>query len=152
MTYFKDCKTAEEIKNRFKELAKQLHPDCGGDAEQFKAMKAEYDEIIKTGVNFTADDKENAESMAAFADILEKIIHLDGINIEIVGSWLWITGNTYPVRAELKEAGFKFGSKKKAWYFHFGEYHGRKNNNSLDDIRIKYGSQTIKGRPIMAIA
>ncbi len=42
MTYFKNCKTIEDVKNIFKTLAKKLHPDNGGNPEEFKNMMAEY--------------------------------------------------------------------------------------------------------------
>ena len=42
MKYFSNCATSEQVKIRFKELAKKLHPDCGGDAQEFKAMMQEY--------------------------------------------------------------------------------------------------------------
>ena len=29
MRFFKDCKTIEEVKARYKTLAKAHHPDCG---------------------------------------------------------------------------------------------------------------------------
>ena len=32
MMYFKDCKTIEEVKAAYRKYAKQLHPDCGGNA------------------------------------------------------------------------------------------------------------------------
>lgn len=43
MPYFYECKTAEEAKAKYKELAKKLHPDKGGSAQAFKEMQAEYD-------------------------------------------------------------------------------------------------------------
>ncbi len=45
--WFADCRTKEEIKKRYRELARQFHPDCGGSAEQFRALKAKYDEILE---------------------------------------------------------------------------------------------------------
>jgi len=44
----------------------------------------------------------------------------------------------------LKELGFKFAPKKKAWTWHYGEfsrYH--KGEIPIDDIRAKYGSQKV---------
>ena len=42
MMYFMGCETIEDVKARFKELAKRLHPDNGGNAEEFKKMMSEY--------------------------------------------------------------------------------------------------------------
>jgi len=35
-----------EIKKRFRELAKKYHPDTGGDAEKFIALKQAYDKLV----------------------------------------------------------------------------------------------------------
>ena len=48
MRYFTNCKTAEELRKEFHKLAKQLHPDNGGNAEDFKAMKAEFEKAWET--------------------------------------------------------------------------------------------------------
>jgi hypothetical protein len=74
---------------------------------------------------------------------IEKIIHLPGIVIEIVGHWIWVTGNTRPVKEELKAAHFFFASKKCAWYFRAEEYKTRGSGKSLEEIRRKYGSQQV---------
>ncbi len=37
--------TAETLKAEFRELAKKLHPDTGGNAEEFKAMQNEYEQV-----------------------------------------------------------------------------------------------------------
>lgn len=44
--YFDKCETLEECKALYKELAKKMHPDMGGDADEFKAMFDEYSETI----------------------------------------------------------------------------------------------------------
>lgn len=49
MIYFVDCKTKEEIEQRYKGWCKILHPDKdGGNTKQFQAMQQEYIDI-KTG-------------------------------------------------------------------------------------------------------
>lgn len=47
MKYFKNITTPEELKKQFRTLATKLHPDRGGNAEEFKKMMAEYMAISK---------------------------------------------------------------------------------------------------------
>lgn len=47
MKYFKNITTAEEIKKLFRAYCVNMHPDKGGDPEEFKTMMAEYNGIIK---------------------------------------------------------------------------------------------------------
>ena len=64
---------------------------------------------------------------------------------EICGSWIWISGNTYGCKSDLKANGFHWASKKKMWYWHDPEEQTRSNGKTtMDDIRNKYGSETIK--------
>ncbi|MDD6754365.1 MAG: hypothetical protein PUE15_10780 [Prevotella sp.] len=60
MKYFKNITTPEELKKQFRALSIQLHPDRGGNAEEFKAMMAEYNNIMR---NFD-QAKERAEAEA----------------------------------------------------------------------------------------
>ena len=57
------------------------------------------------------------ENDKALREVLEKIINFSGVDIEIIGQWVWVF-NSYEYRKELKELGFKYASNKKAWYFH----------------------------------
>lgn len=53
MTYFSFKKTEKENKDLYRELAKQHHPDRGGNSEIFKAISIEYEfyqKRIKEGV------------------------------------------------------------------------------------------------------
>lgn len=45
--YFKDCETKEEIKTRFQKLVKAMHPDQGGDEEEFRDMIEQYETLMK---------------------------------------------------------------------------------------------------------
>lgn len=153
MTYFKDCKTAEDVKARFKDLAKKLHPDCGGNAEEFKAMMNEYTEVFnrlknihKTTEGKTYESKKaSTQTAEQFADIITKIIHCEGLHIEICGSWVWVTGNTYPHKDTLKAAGFTWSRSKKAWYNAGEPLQGkRRGRYSLNQIRQMHGSEEIE--------
>lgn len=158
MKYFTKCRTIEDVKETFRDLAKKLHPDCGGDAEEFKRMMAEYTVIFKRlkNVHRKADQKteqtENnrteyhkEESPEEFADIISKVIHLDGIEIEIVGHWVWLSGNTYPHRETIKAAGFFFSSKHKKWYWNGGTKKSKKHSKlTFEQVKDIHGSRTVK--------
>lgn len=47
MKYFQNITTVEEIKKQFRAYCVSMHPDKGGDPEEFKVMMAEYNGIIK---------------------------------------------------------------------------------------------------------
>lgn len=47
MKHFEHTKTVEELKLRYKELAKVIHPDMGGSAEEFMALLEEYNEKLE---------------------------------------------------------------------------------------------------------
>jgi len=149
MKWFKDCQTLDKVKATYKKLAKQYHPDLGGDTATMQEINKEYAfasaKAIK-GANLSEEETEHEIlSSEAYRNAIEKIIHLDGITIELVGYWIWVTGNTYPVRAILKDAGFFFASKKLAWYFRTAEYKISKGGKkTLDEIRDKYGSEVIQ--------
>jgi len=156
MNYFKECKTVDEVKILYRSLAMQNHPDKGGSTETMQAINSEYAfacaKILK-GDNLS-DVETEAEILKAekYREALEKIINLEGIIIELVGSWIWVTGNTYPHRAIFKQSGFIFAPKKVAWYFRTDEFktHNRQ-QLSLEEIKSKYGSKNISLQSIKTI-
>ena len=78
-------------------------------------------------------------------EMLQKVIYFSDITIEIIGSWLWISGNTYQYRKELKEFGFKFASQKKRWYWHSDAFRKKSHKKlSMNDIRNYYGSTEVE--------
>lgn len=52
--------TAETLKNEYRELCKKLHPDTGGNAEEFKNMMNEYEQTARN----LAGTKQHAQSEA----------------------------------------------------------------------------------------
>ncbi len=131
-TYFKNVQTLDELWKQYKDLLKKYHPDNGGSEEATKAINVEYKKDNHSR-QITADSnaKINHSSYGNSCDnmkydftedellreMLQKVIYLSDITIEIIGAWLWISGNTYPHRKELKELGFKFASQKKCWFW-----------------------------------
>lgn len=160
MKYFSNCKTIDDVKQIYHRLCKELHPDNGGNAADFVAMRAEFakafDRLKDIHVNKAGETyhKETTETPEAFASIIDQIIHLEGIKIEIIGSWIWITGNTYAHREIIKAAGFAWSKSKSAWY-HTGEaptgkkWRGR---YSMKGLREKWGTQEVETEPQKKIA
>lgn len=152
MRWFMDCSSLDEVKTIYKKLAKVHHPDLGGDTLTMQEINKEYAfasaKVIR-GEGLSEEETEHQIlSSEAYRRALEAIVHLDGITIEVVGWWIWVTGNTRPLRTELKAAGYFFASRKLAWYFRTADYKvSRGGKKSLDEIRAKYGSEVIGGKP-----
>jgi len=152
--------TLEELRKQYKNLLKLHHPDNGGTKEASQQINNEYNQlfnILKAGYVHTAGTESRidftAETDEALREALQKTIHLQGIEIEICGSWIWVSGNTYPVKAEIKATGYKWSKNKSMWYFHNGEYHrGGRKTYSMDNICMKYGSTAVSGKPEAALA
>lgn len=149
MKFFKDCKTMQDLKAEYKKLAKQYHPDCGGDDETMALINAEYDRLAAILPTAAADgttyQPQTREAPEAFRAAVAAILNMEGINVELCGNWLWVTGNTYPYKDQLKAAGYKFSGNKKAWYWHGEGYKARKHKAfTMDEIRAMHGSEGIE--------
>lgn len=137
-------KTLDDLKKQYYKLAKQYHPDTDtGSKEDFQALANEYEKLfdkLLKGSNLTNEERENEIALDAnLRKVYESIMHLPGIEVELAGKWLWVSGQTYPIKDELKKADFRFASKKKMWYYPGVEAAGR-GNFSIQEIRQKYGS------------
>ena len=149
--FFSDCVTLEDVKQLYKKLARELHPDCNpgkNTTAAFQDMQRQYNEafqrcknihVNKDGEQYT---KETTETPEQYAAIINALLKCDGLMIELCGSWLWITGNTKEHKDILKELNFRWSKNKSAWYLHFEPYRKHsKNTMDLDSIRSMYGSQ-----------
>lgn len=146
--YFKNCTTLEELKKEYHKLVMEHHPDRGGDLATMQAINAEYDEMFPKlkNVHKTKDgkvyEKENAEAPNEFKDLIEKLMKMDGVTIEVIGCFIWVSGNTKPYKDQFKELGFKWHSKKVCWYKAPADYRKKsKAQYSMDEVRDMYGVQ-----------
>lgn len=136
--------TAAEVKAAFMAAAKKYHPDinpAGG--EMMKLVNAAYD-VLKGDdheVNFREDQGEPGAYPEALNEALNAIIALAGLDIEICGAWVWVSGDTKTHKDALKAAGFKYASKKKMWFFRPEGFksHSRR-DTPMSEIRANYGS------------
>jgi curved DNA-binding protein CbpA len=138
----------------YRDLARKHHPDVGGRLQDMQEINAEYDELIKELPKRAADGKtyqprddqrETREQSDAFKAAVAAAIILEGVELEICGSWLWATGNTRVHKDALKAAGYQWSAKKAAWYWHDGEYHKKSAKKfTLDEIRGMWGSEKVE--------
>lgn len=148
MKHFNNPETLEELKKQYHKLSMKHHPDLGGDEETMKEINAEYDRLFDLLKNKHKSasgefyEKETHETPDEFKDIINALLKLEGLLIELCGSWLWIRGNTKDNKDSLKELGCKYASKKQAWFW-TKEEKKSKSKLSLDEIRNLYGSQKI---------
>lgn len=162
-TYFQNCTTQAEAKARYRELVKQHHPDAGGDTKTMQDINFEYSKFLAEGAHTEARERqrtahaENRKSAADFHDLnevtedirvmIEFALNLEGVEIELMGLWVWLTGNTKAHRETFKAWNethqtrrWKWSPKKTAWYFAGVPTFNRK-ETTLDEIRNTYGSQ-----------
>ena len=149
LKYFKNCESKEECKKMYKKLAFKHHPDRGGDTDTMKEINNEFDWIMKNGIFKSAKAKKDTKkdydfSTSQFKDIINALLRFKGLEIEITGVFIWVTGNTYQNKEVLKELGFRYSRNKKAWYTAPKEYFTQKTyykkSYSMNEIRNKYGS------------
>lgn len=63
MKYFNTITTPEELKKQFRTYCVSMHPDKGGDPEEFKAMLAEYEEAAKNCGAWTKETSEEVQGV-----------------------------------------------------------------------------------------
>ena len=144
---FSEVTGINEAKKVYKTLAKKLHPDVGGSEEEFKILNAIYTDLIEHKIYFSNDFKIDVE----LEKIISLILHFENITIELVGSWVWVSGDTKEIKEKLKEIGFKWASKKRMWYF--GEMKSKNPTpKSMEEIKSKYRSETLKTKDKKEIA
>lgn len=151
------AKNLVELKKEYRELAKKHHPDMGGNDADMASINNEYDMLAKTlpninmnGEEYQPTERENSE---AFRNAINSIIHCEGLEIELCGSWVWVTGNTIVHKEILKKSGYKWSAKKVAWYWHNEGYQklGHKTYN-LNEIRSMWGSEKIETEKVKKFA
>ena len=140
---FYGCTSAAEVQLRFDDLLKVFI----GQDEMLRAIRTEYSTLMNVLTPAqTEQPVENEEAVKERATVAEKIKELqgklnpEGLHLEICGTWLWVTGKTFPVKDSLKELGFRYSANKLSWYYRQDDH--RSSNQApvpLEMIREKYG-------------
>lgn len=150
MKWFTNINTIADLRNRYKQLLCQYHPDNNPNKDTTAIMQeinVEYDKLMEQ-LKATDNTYKETEgfSETELKKILNEIIGLNAdIMIEIVGTWIWIKGDTYPIKDRLKELNFKWSKQKQMWYWGVIT-HRVHTSMSMEAIRMKYGSTIYNNR------
>lgn len=126
-------------KKAYREACKKFHPDVNPAGDEMMKIVNQAFQALKD------HDGELKEQQIDYGDCLNEalnaVLGLQGLIVEVCGAWVWITGETKEHKETLKQTGYKWASKKKAWYFRPEEFRSRgRGNSTLNEIREKYGS------------
>ena len=143
--------TVEEAKSEYRKLAKLHHPDLGGDLETMQAINSEFEDYLKAAWRQEGHGEETVgNKFNAVAEVMAQAMRFAKVSaalvVEVCGIWIWITGDTKPVKDTLKEEGCRWSNDKKAWYWK-PEWCKKRSRDtfSLDRIRGTFGSQQVNG-------
>lgn len=156
MEFFTGLQTVEAIKGAYRDLARKHHPDLGGDLETMKALNAAYHRALAACNGQESDGRTyryTARTEQAIMDTIAELLKFPNLNIDLIGLWVWVSGDTRPVKEELKALGCHWHSVRRCWYWKpagFGR--SRSNPGSLEELAVKYGCRRFssKGRQLAA--
>ena len=109
MKFFTACHTIEDAKKLYRELCIKYHPDISGSdtTSIMQEINAEFDQIFislknihrnKSGETYFKEQTKQttapAETAQQFRTIILKLVKMDGVRVELIGSWIWCSGNT----------------------------------------------------------
>jgi hypothetical protein len=165
--YFNDCKTLDEAKNLFRDLCKKLHPDTSGrgNASQadfirmFKEFKAFRPRAAKDQKEHNSNKDFNADE---FYNLIRKFDGLEGIQVNFVGTWIWlediVQGSTKAQKEAIKAIkidGYNkafFNRKRLVWQFSpvlkEGEKRRFSKNKTTEQVKQTWGCKSfnVEGR------
>jgi hypothetical protein len=146
--YFASCNTLDDAKLAYKTFAKILHPDINKSetaTADFQEMCNQFDSFQPKKLKF--EKEMNEFNGAEYRTVLEQLWKLDGVIVEICGSYLWLSGETKKHLFQIKAIESPMFEKpmwaknKEMWFF---KPKGYKSQNrkvfDINQIRAKYGS------------
>jgi len=143
----------DDIKAAYRVACSKYHPDRNpAGLEMMKLVNGAYQALSDYVQGSVKDEFVEAESLSDELNAALNAIIALGLTIEICGSWIWVSGDTKPHREILKAAGYRWAPKKLMWSFCGGERTSSRGKFSMDDIRNRHGSYSVKAQERKAIA
>lgn len=142
--------TQEGVKTAYRKACMKYHPDRNpAGLEMMKLVNIAF-EFLSKEQDFNFENTTNYDSK--LNEAINAAMVMDGVNIEICGIWVWLSGNTKPHKEAIKAAGYKWASKKMQWYFRPEDYKSTSRGTlSMDEIRERHGSKTVEKEDLKKI-
>ena len=136
------------VKIAIRKATTKFHPDRNqAGLEMMKLVNAakrffsDFDYSTEASIELTDAGRDYGDLLN---EAINAVISLDGVIVEVCGIWVWLSGNTRPMKDSIKAAGYKWAGKNKKWYFRTTDYKSRgRGNYTMDDIRAAHGSETL---------
>lgn len=139
--------TFADIKSAYRRACGTYHPDRNpAGLEMMKLINGAYQSLsdYEASAERCESNEDNASYSDTLNDALNAVINL-GLEIEICGSWIWVSGDTKAHKDVLKAAGYKYAPKKVMWSFCGGKRSTSRGKFSMADIRERHGSTSVRG-------
>lgn len=126
------------------------------DAEKaFNTLWEAGEVLVNNAIIKTDDDRDDLKAKRDDRDrkiqehiesIIDKIKDIPGIDAEICGRWLWVSGSTKEHANMLKSAGLRWARQKQKWYWRPADARRKRGGKPwhMQKIRETYGSEDIK--------
>lgn len=93
------CSNSITLNDGLEDIAKAINAEYD---QLFKVLKDRHESMSADNPNAKASDyNQNMydwENDKASREVLQRIINLDGIEIDLVEYFIWVHGNTYPIK------------------------------------------------------
>jgi len=146
--------TLDDLKNAYRQACKKYHPDLNPHGlELMKVVNIAYEFLKEHFGKWSCDQQTDDTSLTdKMQAVFNDIKHFVNVKTEVCGSWLWLSGETWRYKKELKTLGLKWASKKQMWYWNDGTYRKRtKRVFDMNEIRARYGSVDLEQEPLSAV-
>ena len=143
-TTFDNCKTLADLLKTLKSVA-VMFPVPGGAYQILVQSKNDFLAALQDPkFGFDQLPEWVQQDYFDFPEILDQLVRLKELDLEMIGSWLWVSGYTWKYKDQLKELGLQFAPDKKLWYWRpADERSGNSHPMPIDLIRDLHGSDTV---------
>jgi hypothetical protein len=143
--------TQADIKAAYKKMILKYHPDRNpAGLEMSKSINVAFQTLRNyDGLSAPVGGAEvNINLSEEIEAAINAVIDLEGIIVELCGTWVWLSGDTKTHKEAIKAAGYRWSPKKLMWHWSPADQSKKRRSKALDmdNIRFKYGSAVITER------